>query len=65
MAQKYSAEYEVVVKVRLFSTLGKQALERQLVVALWEGMDESIVIPDGATDGLQVIEYVETVAREA
>lgn len=57
-------EYDAVVKVRISSTLDKENLTRQLVVALWEGMDDSIVIPDGETDALRVIEYIETVVEE-
>ena len=59
-----AAEYFAVVLVSFNSTLTKEELERQLVVALWEGMDETIVIPDGQSDGLRVIEYVNTIVVE-
>ena len=55
-----ATEFEVVLKVSISSTLDKKELERQLVVALWEGMDESVLIPDGADDRLRVIEDHET-----
>jgi len=58
-------EYEIRMTIRAQSTLDENALQRVLVIALWEGMDESVLIPDGATDQLRVIEYVETIVEEA
>ncbi len=56
--------YGIHIEVIATSTLDKEQLTRQLVVALWEGMDESLVIPDSATDELRVIEYMETRVEE-
>ncbi len=52
-------EYDVVIKVRLFSMLSKEQLKQELVIALWEGTDDSTLIPDGTTDDLEVVEYLE------
>lgn len=60
-----SKEYEIRITVRAESTLAESELRRALVIALWEGMDESVVIPDGATDRLRVIEYLGTSVEEA
>jgi len=58
-------EYEIRITARVKSTLDENELRRELVIALWEGMDESVVIPDGGSDQLQVVEYVETALEEA
>lgn len=57
-------EYLIVISAIVESTLSVDQLERQLVAALWEGMDESVVIPDGQTDALKVVEYIETTVEE-
>ena len=56
--------YRVLIDAEIESTLDEDELQRQLVIALWEGMDESLVIPDGASKSLQVIEYIETLVEE-
>ena len=55
-----STEYEVAMKVRLFSTLDKQKLKNLLVVALWEETDLTL---DGDGDELEVIEYEEITVK--
>lgn len=54
-------EYEVSMKIRLFSTLDKQKLKNLLVIALWEETDLTL---DGDTDDLEVIEYEQIVVKE-
>lgn len=60
-----SKEYEIRITVRAQSTLNANELQRALIIALWEGMDESVLIPDGEGDRLRVIEYVETIVEAA
>ena len=55
--------YHVFVEAKVDSNLSRDKLERQLVLALWEGMDEEIFIFDGQTEGLKVIDYQETSAE--
>ncbi len=55
--------YYVLVKATVDSNLSRDKLERQLVLALWEGMDEEVFIFDGQTEGLKVIDYQETSAE--
>jgi predicted RNA-binding Zn-ribbon protein involved in translation (DUF1610 family) len=55
--------YSVLVTATVDSNLSQENLERQLVLALWEGMDEEVFIFDGQTEGLKVIDYQETTAE--
>ena len=57
-------EYEVLMRAIVSSNLTADELERQLVLALWEGMDEDTFIFDGQTEGLKVIEYLKTSVME-
>lgn len=54
-------EYEVLMKIRLFSTLDRQKLKNLLVVALWEENDLTL---DNDGDELEVIEYEEITVEE-
>ena len=56
-----STEFDVSIKVRLFSTLDKQKLKNLLVIALWEETDITL---DGDTDDLVVIAYEEITVEE-
>lgn len=55
--------YNVLVKATVDSNLSVDKLEGQLVLALWEGMDEEVFIFDGQTEALKVIDYQETSAE--
>lgn len=55
--------YNILVKATVDSNLSREKLERQLVLALWEGMDEEMFIFDGQTEALKVIDYQETTAE--
>lgn len=55
--------YNVLVKATIDSSLSRKNLERQLVLALWEGIDEEFFIFDGQTEALKVIDYHETTAE--
>lgn len=59
-----STEYEIRITVRAHSTLGREKLKQLLVVALWNEQGDSM-IPDGASDELQVIEYQRITIEEA
>jgi hypothetical protein len=55
-------EYEIRITVRAKSTLDKERLKQLLVIAL---LDDLTMIPDGATDELEVIEYDDITVEEA
>jgi hypothetical protein len=55
--------YNVLVEATVDSNLGRDKLESQLVLALWEGVDEKVFIFDGQTEGLKVIDYQVTSAE--
>ena len=55
--------YNVLLKATVESNLSRENLERELVLALWEGMDDEVFIFDGQNEGLKVIDYQETSAE--
>ena len=57
-----STEYVINLRVEIRSTLTKDEIKRMLIVALWE--EDRDLIPDGSTDELEVVEYLEISVQE-
>lgn len=57
-----STEYVINLRVEIRSTLTKDEIRQMLVVALWE--EDRDLIPDGSTDELEVVEYLEISVQE-